>query len=189
MKVKDIIKKQTTVIAIAVALVAVTVIGVSYAIFFDVQKNTNNQVITAGTLKLTIADVSALDVSEPLDEASGLKSDPASYTVNNTGNLPANYKIYIYADTDNAVELSKIKVSTDGNATQGNTAKALSSIAERITENGNTYYEIGSGSVNAGASDATKYVRVWVDEDSITGEVSDKKVDLSIYIVSEVQES
>ena len=81
MKVKDIIKKQTTVIAIAVALVAISVIGVSYAIFFDVKKNTDNQIITAGTLKLTVTGVSALNVSEPVDQTTGLKSTPVSYTV------------------------------------------------------------------------------------------------------------
>ena len=56
MKIKDIIKKQTTIIAIAVILVTITVIGVSYAIFFDVKTNSRDQVITAGTLKLTVSE-------------------------------------------------------------------------------------------------------------------------------------
>ena len=54
MKIKDIIKKQTTIIAIAVVLVIITVIGVSYAIFFNVNRNTTDQVITAGNLSVTI---------------------------------------------------------------------------------------------------------------------------------------
>ena len=182
MKVKDIIKKQTTVIAIAVALVAITVIGVSYAIFFDVKKNTDNQVITAGTLKLTVAGVSALNVSEPLDGTAGLASSPVSYTVKNTdSNLPATYKIYIYADTTNTMDLSKIKISTDGNASKGGT------ITPTLTENGKTYFQIDTGTLAAGASGSTKYVRVWVDEDSLVGEVTGK-VDLNMYIISEVQE-
>lgn len=188
MKVKDIIKKQTTVIAIAVALVAITAIGVSYAIFFDVKKNTDNQVITAGTLKLTVAGVSALNVSEPLDGTAGLASSPVSYTVKNTdSNLPATYKIYIYADATNTMDLSKIKISTDGNASKGGTAKTLSSITPTLTENGKTYFQIDTGTLAAGASGSTKYVRVWVDEDSLVGEVTGK-VDLNMYIISEVQE-
>lgn len=189
MKVKDIIKKQTTVIAIAVALVAISVIGVSYAIFFDVKKNTDNQIITAGTLKLTVTGVSALNVSEPVDQTTGLKSTPVSYTVKNTdSNLPANYKIYIYANTANTMDISKIKVSTDGNASAGNTARVLSSITPTFTEGGKTYFQIDSGNLAAGANGATKYVRVWIDEDSITSEITNKKVDLNMYIVSEVQE-
>lgn len=189
MKVKDIIKKQTTVIAIAVALVAITVIGVSYAIFFDVKKNTDNQIITAGTLKLTVTGVSALNVSEPVDNTTGLKSAPVSYTVKNTdSNLPATYNIYIYANTENTMDISKIKISTDGNDSAGSTANALSGITPTFTENGKTYFQIDSGTLAAGASGSTKYVRVWIDEDSISDEITDKKVDLSMYIVSEVQE-
>ena len=188
MKVKDIIKKQTTVIAIAVVLVAVTVIGVSYAIFFDVKKNSNNQVIKAGTLQLTITDVSALQVSNPVLESVGLKSTPVSYTVKNTGNLPANYQIYIYADNTNTLDLSKIKISTDGNASSGNTAKTLTSITDIFTEDGKTYFKINAGNIAAGASGTTNYVRVWVDEDSLADEVSNKIVSLNMYIISEVQE-
>lgn len=190
MKVKDIIKKQTTVIAIAVALVAITVIGVSYAIFFDVKKNSENQVITAGTLRLTVTGVSALNVSEPLDETSGLASSPVSYTVKNTdSNLPATYKIYIYANTANTMDISKIKISTDGDTAKGSTAKVLSGITPTFTEGGKTYFQIDTGTLAAGASDTTKYIRVWVDEDSLTDELSGRKVDLNMYIVSEVQEA
>lgn len=194
MKVKDIIKKQTTIIAIAVALVAVTAIGVSYAIFFDVKKNSENQVITAGTLKLTVSGVSALNVSEPVDNETGLASTPVSYTVKNTAsNLPASYKIYIYADTNNTMDLNKIKISTDGNATKGNTIKTLGTIAQKFTEGSKTYYQIepelgtGTSTLAAATSSETKYIRVWLDEDSINGEVT-AKVDLNMYIVSEVQE-
>ena len=42
MKIKDIIKKQTTIIAIAVILITIAVIGVSYAIFFDVSSVSYN---------------------------------------------------------------------------------------------------------------------------------------------------
>ena len=73
MRVKDIIKKQTTIIAIAVVLVAMTAMGASYAIFFDIKKNQDDQVITAGTLKVTISGVSKLTEPKVLDNDSGLK--------------------------------------------------------------------------------------------------------------------
>lgn len=183
MKVKDIIKKQTTLIALAVAFVVVTTIGVSYAIFFNVGKNTQNQVITAGTLQLTISNPTALSINTPLDNASGLNSSPLTYTVANSGNLPASYKIYVYADTDHTLDLSKIKISTDGS-----TSKAISSITDTITEDDYTYYQIDSGNIAANASALTKNVRAWADEDSMTDSDNGKKVNLKIYIVSEVQE-
>lgn len=189
MKMKDIIKKQTTIIAIAVVLVAVAAIGVSYAVFFDVKASKDNQVITAGTLKLTVTGVNTLGITEPMSNANGLASSPVSYTVKNTdSNLPATYAIYIYADTDNTVDLSKVKISYDGNASKGNTAVVLNSIADKFTENGLTYYKINSGDLAAKASGSTQYVRVWLDEDSIDGDISNKKVSLNLYIISEVKE-
>ena len=189
MKVKDIIKKQTTVVALAVVLVAISVIGVSYAIFFDVKTNSNNQVITAGTLKLTVSDIDALTLNEPINTTNGLSSSPVSYTVKNTdSNLPASYSLYVYADSDNTMDISKIKLSTDGNAEAGSTAVALSSITDTFTEDGITYFKIDSGSLDAGASGTTKYLRIWVDEDTITDEIDSVAVSLSMYVISEVQE-
>ena len=52
----------------------------------------------------------------------------------------------------------------------------------------NTYFKIDSGSVAAGASGTTKYIRVWVDEDLIADELKDITVSLNMYIISEVQE-
>ena len=60
MKVKDIIKRQTTMVAMAVILVVITAIGVSYSVFFDVEKNQSNQTITAGIFKLTVTGNSKL---------------------------------------------------------------------------------------------------------------------------------
>ena len=79
MKIKDIIKKQTTIIAIAVILVTITVIGISYAIFFDVSRNTQDQVITAGNLSVTVS-ATKVSLSEPMSTAEGLASTPITYT-------------------------------------------------------------------------------------------------------------
>lgn len=189
MKIKDIIKKQTTIIAIAVILVTITVIGISYAIFFDVKTNSKDQEITAGTLKLTVADVNALTLKEPMSTADGLKSSPVSYTVRNTdSNLPATYSLYVYAGSGNNIPLSSIKISTDGNATSGSTSKTLTSIQETIVEGGTTYYRIDTGNLNAGASGTTKYIRIWIDEELVADEISNGKLNLQLYVVSEVQE-
>ena len=188
MKIKNIIKKQTTIIAIAVVLVTIAVIGVSYAIFFDVKSNTQNQVITAGNLALTISEINALSVSKPKTTAEGLASTPLTYTVQNTAsNLPASYSIYIYAGSGNQVPLNNIKISTDGNATSGSTSRVLSEITDTLIESGTTYYRINQGTLEAGATGAAQYLRVWVDEDTLGDELN-AALDLQLYIVSEVAE-
>ena len=189
MKIKDIIKKQTTIIAIAVVLVTIAVIGVSYAIFFDVSRNADDQVITAGNLELTVTGITALSLTEPMTTDDGLVSNPISYTVENTdSNLPATYSLYIYAGSDNNIPLSSIKISTDGNATSGSTSTVLSSIVDTLEENNTTYYRIDSGDLTAGATGTTKYLRIWIDEDLVGDEIDGGNLNLQLYVVSEVDE-
>ena len=189
MKIKDIIKKQTTIIAIAVILVTLTVIGISYAIFFDVRRNTNDQIITAGTLQLTVSGITALKVNAPMTESEGLTSSPITYTIENTASdLPAAYYLYIYAGSTNTIPLTAIKISIDGNATSGSTSTVLGNISETLNENSTTYYQIDSGNVPAGSSSSTQYLRIWVDESLLTDEIESGTLDLQLYVVSEVQE-
>lgn len=190
MKIKDIIKKQTTIIAIAVVLVTLALIGVSYAIFFDVKTNTDNQVITAGTLELNVTGISALTLTDPVSTTEGLKTSPITYTaVNTDSNLPAAYSLYIYAGDNNTIDLNMIKVSTDGNSSSGSTAKTLGGITDTLEENGKTYYKISNGTLAAGASGTTQYLRIWLDESLISDEISNATLNLQLYVVSEVDES
>ena len=184
MKIKDIIKKQTTIIAIAVILVTIAVIGVSYAIFFNVSRNEVDQVITAGDLRLTVSGINALELSEPMTTTDGLASNPVSYTVENTAsNLPASYSIYIYAGSGNTISLGSIKISTDGSS-----STILSSIADTLVEDGTTYYRIDSGTIPAGGTGTTKNLRIWIDEDLVADEINAGNLNLQLYVVSEVDE-
>jgi len=186
MKVKDIIKKQTTLIALAVVVVAIAAIGVSYAVFFEV-KTGDTQVITAGTLRFEVTGVNALTLSAPVTTTTGLKSTAVSYTVKNSGNLPATYSIYIYADSANKLAIDKIKFSTDGT-----TSKLLNSLTtSNITlENGTSVvgYKLTTTTLDAGATGSANTLRVWVDEDLLTTDLTGVKVSLGLCIVSEVNE-
>ncbi len=183
MKIKDIIKKQTTIIAIAVVLVIITVIGVSYAIFFNVNRNTTDQVITAGNLSVTIS-ATEVSLTEPMTTEEGLASTPITYTPSNTSsNLPADYSIYIYAGENNTIDLSTIKVSTDG--TSSNVLTTLPT----DTDPGAGYYRITTDTVPAGSSGTTGSIRIWIDEDLIADEITSQVLDLELQIVAEVDEA
>lgn len=182
MNVKNIIKKQTTIVIIAIALVSITIFGVSYALFFDVKTNSKNQVITAGSLKLTIPSATALAPTEPVDDATGLKSSAFNYTIKNTdSSLPASYNLYIYADANNAVSLNNIKFSTDGS-----TVKALKTISPTTVDDKSCYL-IESSNINAGDS-ISKSIRIWVDENA-EGADAGEALNLTFYIESVVQEN
>ncbi len=183
MKVKDIIKKQTTIIALAVIVVVMATIGVSYAVFFDV-KNSDTQVITAGTLSLTLNGVTVLQNQTPISEATADTNNKITYTIKNTGNLPAKYGIYIYNDTGN-ISLDLVKVKINGGA-----ATPLKNVATgTLKDNDKTYYKVEEGTVEAQNTTNSKTLTVWVDEESINTDLSEAKLDLKLYLVSEVDES
>ena len=190
MKIKDIIKKQTTIIAIAVILVTIAVIGVSYALFFSVNKNTEDQVITAGNLALTVSGLTAGKISDTMSETEGLASNPITYTVENTSsNLPASYSLYVYGGLKkgnkpaNTIPLESIMFSTDGT-----TAKKLVDQDSVQTDNNQTAYLIDSGTIAAGSTDPSKSLRIWIDESLLSSEIEGGNLNLQLYIVSEVNE-
>ena len=190
MKIKDIIKKQTTIIAIAVILVTIAVIGVSYALFFNVNKNTEDQVITAGNLALTVSGLTAGQISDTMSEAEGLASSPITYTVENTSsNLPAAYSLYVYGGLEegdkpaNTIPLESIMFSTDGT-----TAKKLVDQTSIQTDNSQTAYLIDSGTIEAGGTASSKSLRIWIDESLLSSEIESGNLNLQLYIVSEVDE-
>ena len=190
MKIKDIIKKQTTIIAIAVILVTIAVIGVSYALFFSVNKNTEDQVITAGNLALTVSGLTARQISDTMSETEGLASNPITYTVENTSsNLPASYSLYVYGGLKkgnkpaNTIPLESIMFSTDGT-----TAKKLVDQDSVQTDNNQTAYLIDSGTIAAGSTDPSKSLRIWIDESLLSSEIDAGNLNLQLYIVSEVDE-
>ena len=190
MKIKDIIKKQTTIIAIAVILVTIAVIGVSYALFFSVNKNTEDQVITAGNLALTVSGLTAGKISDTMSETEGLASNPITYTVENTSsNLPASYSLYVYGGLKkgdkpaNTIPLESIMFSTDGT-----TAKKLVDQDSVQTDNNQTAYLIDSGTIAARSTDPSKSLRIWIDESLLSSEIDAGDLNLQLYIVSEVDE-
>ena len=190
MKIKDIIKKQTTIIAIAVILVTIAVIGVSYALFFSVNKNTEDQVITAGNLALTVSGLTAGQISDTMSETEGLASNPITYTVENTSsNLPASYSLYVYGGLKkgdkpaNTIPLESIMFSTDGT-----TAIKLVDQESVQTDNNQTAYLIDSGTIAAKSTDPSKSLRIWIDESLLSSEIDAGDLNLQLYIVSEVDE-
>lgn len=182
MKVKDIIKKQTTIIALAVIVVTVAVIGISYSVFFDVKTNSQNQVITAGNLKMEIT-AQAVTISEAISTSDGLAQSGITFTPKNTGDIDANYSLYIGANSDNVIDLNFVKYSLDGT-----TSNILTSITDTLSENGSTYYKIDSGVVTANSTGTQKNIKIWVDDELATDAIDGQAVGLDFYVVSEVNE-
>ena len=116
---QNIFKRETKLASYIIVCMTIVVISLSYAMFFKVEGNSNNQEVIAGDFKFTYSNGTTitnannatcfLPYSE--DEAT-LVSQECSYTLNvqNTSVLKANYTLSLEAQADNTLDASKLKV-------------------------------------------------------------------------------
>lgn len=92
--------KQTALI-VAVAVLAVALIGVTYAWLTQTLETKNTNVIKAGTFELTLGDSESEgitlegDKATPVSDDTGKTYTPYSFTVTNTGTYKADYVVYL----------------------------------------------------------------------------------------------
>ena len=178
MNYKDTIKRQSVIIAASIAVMALILIGSSYALFSNKASSTNAQVVTSGTL--VVDYTGSAGVTNTGDSSGNVlpttQGETSAYDikVKNTGNLGMDYKLLIYTGTTNTVSADAIKVQVDSEE-----AVTLSSLTKvDATQTGNDARYILTTSSIAGAQNNvepvnTHNVKVWIDEEaseSIIGE-------------------
>lgn len=211
--IKDVLKRQTTIIAVTVIGICLCLMGVSYAIFFDIDKG-NAQTVKSGTLTVQFAETkngfitnsSSLEepaTAEPMEDSEGETSDGYQFSVTNTGTLPMKYNIYLYDDPSigssvgERLDKQYIKVKLDdGDITTLDSLTCEDKSAKDLGESGDSNisicklnaYELG---VKAkGNDDATKahVVRIWISSNVQESEV-DKIVALKLVVLGEAGEA
>ncbi len=191
----SVIKTQTKVLAYVVICLVITIMGSSYALFFQVKHNTTNQVIQAGNLSITYSNQGTQINStanaacfEPMDDATAKTTTNCTYTlsVKNAGDLPSTFKLNLKKGTGNAVALSKFKAIVK-RGTTGATYTEVTGSPKQLTDTDiNTIY---SESIPAGTT-INYSVQVYpvdgqIDEDTDDG----KTLALEIQGVGEVDVS
>src|SRR5574344_930468 len=116
---KNIFKRETKLASYMVVCLTIVVLSLSYAIFFQIDKNSKNQVVKTGDLTFTYADGVQITSTtnsacfEPMssDDAS-LVSGTCSYqfSVTNSGTLSSTYTLALVANAANTMENTKLKV-------------------------------------------------------------------------------
>jgi hypothetical protein len=172
---KQIIKKQTTIIALSVIGMCLIIISTSYALFMKVNTSTNNQVVEAGTLTTTYSNGSTLTTSMvPQSDTDGLATTGYAFSVTNTGTLPMKYEITIYNDPDvtltNEVAQQYIRISLDNGTPRTLSGIAKTSDTATETNENNIKRVLSSGLVIMPTGQtgdvATHNVKLWIDEDA-----------------------
>lgn len=107
---KKIFKRETKTIVYVVVCLTLVVVAASYAMFLQVDNNSDNQVMETGSLVITYTNKNGQTITEsdvitnsaclePMtdDEAEGMSGD-CSYYLNifNRGSLPAMYRLVVY---------------------------------------------------------------------------------------------
>jgi len=213
MNYKSIFKRETKVIAYVVICLTLVVIGVSYAMFLQVNGNSDNQVVETGSLVITYkngngADIGAGDIItsssclEPMgdDDASILTDCTYKLNILNKGSLPASYRLVIYNNTADLpsggtfVDHSLIRIGLKkGNDTLANvgtyTLGEMNHTTDTASETAqnNIRYVLDEGVLEAG-SDITYSVQAWLNEDLATSAVSGQYVYLKLEVSGVVSE-
>ena len=195
---KSTIKKHSVIIAICVICSVLLVAGTSYALFFQVNVNTENQVVKTGKLEVTYGEESSrisLDVISPMMDNNAMKDDNYSSKVKikNTGSLPANYSLKLEKD----IETLKENVGNDAEfidldyirfaAYVNNEQIIAPSTLGDIDPDSEGMYNLYIGTIGVEESiDVT--VKVWLDQDTPSSE-TDKYVYLNLRVESVVDEA
>lgn len=206
---KNIVKKQSAIIAVSVIGLSLILLGTSYALFFKVDKSSEKQVVKTGNLTFTSSTGTQLTADlSPVDTTTGQGTTGYTFTVTNNGTLPASYNLVIYNDPsvyttdalkETSVPFENIYVSVDGGTPSLISELPLDSDSQSISTSV-SYYEhqikrvIKSGLTLAGktnnVTDSRNHtVRVWIKEDAEEEGVSGARVALKVDAVGVVNES
>lgn len=214
MNYKNIFKRETKVIAYVVICLTIVVIGISYAMFLQVNKNTDNQVVETGSLVITYKNGNGETVGsgdivtnatclEPMtdEEASILTNCTYKLNILNKGSLPASYKLIVYNNIDELpgggtfVDHSLIRMGVKkGNETLSElgtyTLSEVGHTPETASETAqnNIKYVLDEGVLEAG-SDITYSVQAWLNEENSTKAVTGQYVYLKLDVYSVVSEN
>ena len=182
---KSIFQRQTKLAAYIIICTTIVVLSASYALFFQVDSNSNNQVVEAGDLTFVYSNNNIINNSlcfEPMDlDEANLYANNCSYqlSIRNTGSLIADYNLFLVPKADNTADLSNLKIIIRQNGTPvSGYPKGIVSGSGDSTHVGTTDAFL-TGSINPG--DTILYsAQIYVDDTTSFASSENKKVSFDI---------
>ena len=154
---------------ISVFIVTITMISSAFAIFSSIDKSKESNTLTVGTLNVIfdnnengMGNIINLNGAYPETDSEGLKENPYSFKITNSGNIDAGYKIKVIDDTDmiaedgcenNLIDKNNLRVSVDGKE------------AFNLSDTASNDYIVETGYLSAGKSKEYS-IRMWLSEQS-----------------------
>ena len=148
---------------LAIIMVTILVLGVSYAWLSLTLNGTKNNVIKAGTLALTLDDGTSVGISQlaalPISDDKGLELTPYTFSLENTGNIDSEYTIYIDDQATEEGETAMPDTMVKLNLAKNNTS-LKTSLLSGIGAHPNRVLD--SGTIKPGEK-FTYNLRLWID--------------------------
>ena len=171
---KNIFQRETKLATYIIVCCTILVLGISYAVFFQVNQNSNNQVVEAGDLTFTYQDGNQITNAnngfcfEPMsDDEAGLYASNCSYqfSVQNTGSLMGSYTLTLTANSSNNAPAEQLKVILKRQNAEG-VLETVEGYPKKISEITNGIL-LENGEVNVGES-IVYSIQIYVDESTVT---------------------
>lgn len=184
--VRKVFTRQLIITVVTVFVLAIVIMGSSYALFMDVDTSAQDNVYTSGDLVVVFNDKSGESANTinnpsliPMSNESALRqtNNIYTFTITNTGTLPMKYDVLLndvkeYADS-NLLSHEYIKYQLCiNNTTNCTIIRKLSTVEDNI---------IYQSNLQAGGQ-TIYYLRVWVSDENIPNDAQDKEVHLEVNV-------
>ena len=171
---KNIFQRETKLATYIIACCTILVLGISYAVFFQVNQNSNNQVVEAGDLTFTYQDGNQITNAsdnfcfEPMsDDEANLYSSECSYqfSVQNTGSLMGSYTLTLNATESNTAPSTQVKVILKKQNAEG-VLEPVSGYPQTLSNITNGVL-VENATINTGES-IVYSIQLYVDESTVS---------------------
>ena len=161
--------KKTVITITSILAVLLVIIGVTYAYWLVTKTQTNQNIISAGCLDISLSgeknDIT-LTNQFPMSDEDGMKLVPYEFTVTNNCTTSVDYQVNLESigDSANAIKTNAVKVALNNNirllTEGGNTETTLS----EAYESNMILYGTLAGSSDVTTEDTVTYeLRIWID--------------------------
>ena len=119
-------KRRNIMLIVLIVLLVLVIVALSYAAFRFAKPGQRDNVITLGTLELTLIEGNTINLVDtyPLTDSEGLALEGYDFTLKNTGTVAVDYAIYLdnieIISPDVKLDDMYLKYSLDKNSIKGN---------------------------------------------------------------------
>ena len=199
------IRYKVSLLLIGLMLVGCMFITHSYALWIMTEEQTNENNVEVGCFSIGYEEqTESINLSNtyPVDDTTGLNSNPYTFTITNTCTINNNYVVTLNTLSTNTLNVSNIKYaiykSTENKPTVGSKLSRVNNDLESLSiENLGTSYILDTGILTGGEKEegivnggetVTYNLYLWIDNEA-TNDVEGQKFEASINIITAATES